>query len=155
MINNDLIFGICKYASNNEIINIHLACNIPIQIDVIRLMEQYKLCESCRKYETKLLECIRCNKLICAYCQAKCAECNTIRCNAYKCGDHNSKNKNPKTDCKHNFKSQITIKECRNHNKQKCSDCKRLACECMKGGKCIKCWVILCENCDGICENCY
>ena len=151
--NNDILYEISKHLETNDIINLHLAFNIPIHMNVLRLLDKFIMCQSCYKYENKLYDCYYCNKQICLYCSVKCKKCKIIVCNAYECNNDN-KDKNDKSN--HNFRLMINKYNCRNH-KIICSiDHTAFACECKKGIKCKNCLCILCANCgqSGLCELC-
>lgn len=162
MFNNDTLFEICKYLENNDIINMHLAFNAPMPLDIIRLLDKYYECSTCHKYEKLLYECIICKMKHCSYCSAICKKCNGVICSMFNCGklDFNSESEDDSKDiinkCTHNFKSIINKHNCRNH-KTKCSSCnKKSACECKDGIICRNCLWLLCKYCGkyGICESC-
>jgi len=171
MINNDTLFEICKYLENNDIINTHLAFNIPMQLNIIRLLDKYYECGTCHKYEKVLYKCIMCQIDNCLYCSVICKKCNGFKCNMFLCGnsniesdvdnigsseEHDKDDNNNKNTCNHNFESTINKYNCRNHN-TKCNFCnKESACECKGGNKCRNCLWLLCKYCGkyGICEEC-
>lgn len=160
MLDNDVLFEICKYLKNNDIINMHLALNNPISLNIIRLLDKYYECDTCNKYEKSLYECTNCKISNCLYCSAICKKCNSAICNVYNCGkpddDSDSEEIINNGECSHDYKTIINKHNCRNHT-IKCSLCnKRLACECKHGIRCRNCLWLMCKYCGkyGICETC-
>jgi hypothetical protein len=75
--NEDIRYEICKYLTNDSILNIHMEYSLNMPINIIRLFYEYGICKCKKDAQWK---CIVCAAHTCTGCTYVCASCNREVC---------------------------------------------------------------------------